>query len=114
MFVTVSHFHRSLTFVGESCIVLHPSRLKPRLEILVEKADSVGYYDRSSTRVGSTLGWKCYTRVEVTNSDKHSNFLWFGKSLKLIKNGLNKLERYIKQVSKELPATNALAYLAHS
>jgi hypothetical protein len=33
---------------------------------------------RSSTEVGASLSWKYYTRVEMTDSNKHSSLLHYG------------------------------------
>ncbi len=52
--VTVSHFHPSLIFAGK---VLHL------------RVSTV----RDSTSVDYPLAWKYWTRVKVTDSDKHSS-----------------------------------------
>ncbi len=54
MFVSVNHFYPCLMFAGKARSL--------RLE-----RSSVGVY----TMVSSSLVYKYYTRVEVTNSDKH-------------------------------------------
>ncbi len=63
MFVTVSHFQPTLTFVDKSRSLL---------------------LECSPLRVGFSLAWNCYTIVEVTDNDKHSSLFWYNDGRKKI------------------------------